>query len=274
MQTVEITISGGVVQYVEFPHGVRVIVRDYDVEGNDEAEEFDIRRDESGDAYQHMEFIHDEDKQPKPDKPPSQNAENETKNAETQQAPVYLELFHGRKDPNQEMDDWGKPGPIFECQYAHTTYSADIKIGDNSPAELLIRHGMIYYDDLWYGDWSVFIPNDEFRESEEFKRHLQPFDSEKAKLPETGADQEQHRSDCKIQVDVSKVDWALLRKQKEALIAAAGVTSKRQPLKTIKHIDAEAFEGLLNLLDHIQDSAATVLGEKAVFGSLKETTDP
>jgi hypothetical protein len=275
MQTVEITVSGGVVQYVEFPRGVRVIVRDYDVEGTDESNShFDIRRDERDDLFEQSEYIHDEDKQLKPEEPPNQSAENETKNAETHQAPVYMELFHGRKDPNQEMDDWGEPGPILECQYVHTTYSHDIKIGDNSPAELLIRHGMIYYGGLWYGDWSVFVPSGEFRESEEFQRRLQPFDPEKVKLPKTDADQEQHRSGCNIPVDVSKVDWALLRKQKEALIAAAGVTSKRQPLATIKKVDADAFEGLLNLLDHIQDSAATVLGEKAVFGLLQETTLP
>ena len=66
LQTIEVTVSGGTVQYVEFPRGVRVIVRDYDVDGADESGGFDIRRDEQGDLYQHIEFVHDEDKGPKP----------------------------------------------------------------------------------------------------------------------------------------------------------------------------------------------------------------
>jgi len=61
MQTIEITISGGAVQYVDFPRGVKVIIRDYDVEGGD-LEGPDIRKDEEDDYFQNMEFIHDEDR--------------------------------------------------------------------------------------------------------------------------------------------------------------------------------------------------------------------
>lgn len=60
MQKIEITISGGAVQYVEFPRGVKVVIRDYDVEGQD-LEGPDIRKDQDGDYYQNMEFIHEED---------------------------------------------------------------------------------------------------------------------------------------------------------------------------------------------------------------------
>ena len=61
MEIIEITISGGAVQYVEFPRGVKVIIRDYDVEGGD-LEGPDICKDEQGDHFQKMEFIHDEDR--------------------------------------------------------------------------------------------------------------------------------------------------------------------------------------------------------------------
>src|SRR5688572_19930088 len=44
--------------------------------------------------------------------------------------PMFLQIFHGRRDPNQEMDDWGEQGPIFACpDYVHTTYASDIKLG-------------------------------------------------------------------------------------------------------------------------------------------------
>ena len=64
MQIVEITISGGAVQDVQLPRGVKVIIRDYDVEGDD-WDGPDIHRDERNDPYQRMEFIHEEDKPPK-----------------------------------------------------------------------------------------------------------------------------------------------------------------------------------------------------------------
>ena len=51
---VEVTISGAVVQHVNVPEGVEVIVRDYDV--HDIALGFDIRTDEHGDRYEHMRF--------------------------------------------------------------------------------------------------------------------------------------------------------------------------------------------------------------------------
>ena len=45
--TVRISVEGGVVQNVECPTGVQVIVRDYDVDGS----ESDLTEDESGDEY-------------------------------------------------------------------------------------------------------------------------------------------------------------------------------------------------------------------------------
>ena len=58
MKHVIIVVSGGAVQGVSAPPGVRVIIRDYDVE-TEHAEGFDIRTDENGEAYQHMEFVQD-----------------------------------------------------------------------------------------------------------------------------------------------------------------------------------------------------------------------
>jgi len=45
--TVTITVEGGVVQHVDLPPGVRVIVKDYDIDGS----EADLSRDENGDQY-------------------------------------------------------------------------------------------------------------------------------------------------------------------------------------------------------------------------------
>ncbi len=48
MKTVQVIVSGGVVQHVEVPDGVSVIVRDYDVEG---IESDLLRRDDHDDHY-------------------------------------------------------------------------------------------------------------------------------------------------------------------------------------------------------------------------------
>ena len=56
---VEIVISGGAVQHVNAPKGIRVIVRDYDIEGSEDDEEFDIRTDKNGGKFQQIEFPQD-----------------------------------------------------------------------------------------------------------------------------------------------------------------------------------------------------------------------
>jgi hypothetical protein len=44
---VRITVEGGIVQHVDVPHGVQVIVRDYDVDGQEDG----LQQDENGDCY-------------------------------------------------------------------------------------------------------------------------------------------------------------------------------------------------------------------------------
>ena len=48
MKIVRVTVEGGVVQHVEVPEGVQVVVRDYDVEGTDGDER---EQDENGDHF-------------------------------------------------------------------------------------------------------------------------------------------------------------------------------------------------------------------------------
>ncbi len=46
--TVTVTIEGGMVQHVDVPPGVRVVVKDYDVDG---CNELDLAEDTNGDNY-------------------------------------------------------------------------------------------------------------------------------------------------------------------------------------------------------------------------------
>jgi hypothetical protein len=65
----------------------------------------------------------------------------------------------------------------------------------------------------------------------------------------------------KVIVDVSKINWKLLRKQKSTLIE---LLNRKVSLKEKDHID-----GIIAMVDYIQDWAAEILGEKDVFGRLK-----
>ena len=106
--------------------------------------------------------------------------------------PVYLRLFHGRADPEAQMDDWGSEGPTLgPMAFVQTTYLADVKItmergafreafpevaadwdargvsngagydrGDGSGIlwvdhQLELLEGMVHYRGVYYGDWSV-----------------------------------------------------------------------------------------------------------------------
>ena len=73
---------------------------------------------------------------------------------------IYIVLFHGRKDPNQNLDDWGTDGPILgPFGYAHETYQSDIKVnyevdGRETDGWLYLVDDLLYYDGVYYGDWS------------------------------------------------------------------------------------------------------------------------
>jgi len=97
---------------------------------------------------------------------------------------IYLHFFHGRKNPQQEMQDRGEPGPIFgPYEYAHTTYASDIKLGptEKDSHDLTIKNGLVYYDGMFYGDWSIHS-KDQLSEEEKF--FLSAFEAGKAAWPE------------------------------------------------------------------------------------------
>ena len=99
---------------------------------------------------------------------------------------VYIELFHGRANPDQDMDDWGEPGPVFgPFRFVHTTYASHIKLGAEADTtqDLNVLGDMVYYGSMWYGDWSVF-PASTFREEAALQQRHQAFDAQKAAVPD------------------------------------------------------------------------------------------
>jgi hypothetical protein len=74
---------------------------------------------------------------------------------------MYMRLYHGRNDPEQEMDDWGFVGPTFGplSSYIHTYCSTFRIYGACDTSEVwLERHDdMIRWDGCFFGDFEVFI---------------------------------------------------------------------------------------------------------------------
>jgi hypothetical protein len=71
---------------------------------------------------------------------------------------MYLELFHGRNDPNEDMEDWGFEGPVIgPFTNAHITYNTHIKLWSkrlNKTFKVTFHGDMIEYDGKWFGDWA------------------------------------------------------------------------------------------------------------------------
>lgn len=115
---------------------------------------------------------------------------------------IFLDLFHGRKNPSQDMDDMGEPGPVFVSEHCfHTTYGSDIKFEQPSVASkkfhanqpaihrmdclLYVVGDCVYYNGMYYGDWSVFHSK-AIDSKEDLKRvmaRLVPFDDALAEPP-------------------------------------------------------------------------------------------
>jgi hypothetical protein len=80
---------------------------------------------------------------------------------------MYLRLYHGRNDPDQEMDDWGFNGPTFGplSSYVHT-YCCTFRMraeSDTQEVWLETHDDMIRWEDCYFGDMEVFIAGPEDR---------------------------------------------------------------------------------------------------------------
>lgn len=70
---------------------------------------------------------------------------------------AYLKLFHGRASPDEKLDGWGEEGPIFgPYPFFHTVYGSEITFDAEQAHTLPIIDDFVFYDDVFYGDWSVY----------------------------------------------------------------------------------------------------------------------
>lgn len=99
-------------------------------------------------------------------------------------AALYLHLYHGRKHPEENIEDWGSEGPtIGPLAFVQATYLSDVKFaaapevmdrffpaviaewrkrgfcnaaGPLCHWQFTIVDDLIEYDGVYYGDWTVF----------------------------------------------------------------------------------------------------------------------
>jgi hypothetical protein len=91
----------------------------------------------------------------------------------------YLMLWHGRVNPDEELSTWGENGPVFgPFPFFQMTYGIEIKFAKEDGHRLSVVHGLVYYDGMYYGDWSFFDELDRGHRS-----RLIPFDPHKALVP-------------------------------------------------------------------------------------------
>lgn len=76
---------------------------------------------------------------------------------------MYMKLFHGRRYRDTVMEDWGEAGPVFgPLDFVHTTYGDNIKVRVSGGNVIMfdLHSDMLFYDGMFYGDWSVFVTTD------------------------------------------------------------------------------------------------------------------
>lgn len=92
-----------------------------------------------------------------------------------------MKRFKGSSRSGREFVDAGQDGPTFRFTYVHTTYGDDLKIEtlDEHEDYFTVFEGMVYYDGMFYGDWSVYS-----EDSPDAPNECETFDQKKARLPD------------------------------------------------------------------------------------------
>ena len=95
---------------------------------------------------------------------------------------LYVELFHGRTNPDQGMDDWGFQGPVLgPFEEVHVTYTNIFRLLYKNVWYLLpLLDDMVDYKHNYYGDWGIHAgrcpKHLKWREKmSETLKHLKPF---------------------------------------------------------------------------------------------------
>ena len=101
---------------------------------------------------------------------------------------LILRLYHGRKDPNERLEDWGFDGPVIGPISGIVSTYGTIRIfhSGNELVELSYHEDMVVLEECYYGDmeivsidnikengWSLTHPK-EFRKKTEKPQEQKP----------------------------------------------------------------------------------------------------
>lgn len=99
---------------------------------------------------------------------------------------VYIELFHGRKYPSNDLNEWGGQGPVLgPLRHFHVTYGMHRIITEEEDwiGDLFFEpDGCVYYDGMWYGDYSI-ISAETVASSEQLEDRVEKPEKEKLTPP-------------------------------------------------------------------------------------------
>jgi len=70
---------------------------------------------------------------------------------------MILHLYHGRKTPDENLEDWGEDGPSIKIVLFVWTYSS-LRIWrtvDGDFEWLDVKDDLIFYNGVYYGDFEI-----------------------------------------------------------------------------------------------------------------------
>lgn len=73
---------------------------------------------------------------------------------------LYLKLYHGRRDPSENMEDRGDlgfNGPVFQVDSVRWTYGNLRVCIDDNLIDLQFFDDLIMYNGAYYSDVSIFL---------------------------------------------------------------------------------------------------------------------
>ena len=70
---------------------------------------------------------------------------------------LTIKLYHGRKSPDEQLDDWGSDGPLLAIGGFQVTYLSTyrVKLADEDWHFLKFVGDLLYYDGILYGDFTI-----------------------------------------------------------------------------------------------------------------------
>ena len=70
---------------------------------------------------------------------------------------LSIKLYHGRKSPDENLNDWGTDGPLLRIGGFHVTYLSTFRVmlEDKDWYFLKFVDDLLYYDGVLYGDFTI-----------------------------------------------------------------------------------------------------------------------